>query len=226
MKSEKGLTFISTAILVVVIAAITFGVVYFVRLQLDKGKNEDIKTDMLLVEAKVQKLSGEYILEKEEDILIGTKLKDMEEETIIKEFLEKEILNKDEKEAKYYVLDQNNINEMELENVELEKDSYYIVDYNSSKVYYTKGYSDEEGEIPSFLSRFFQNKEIAIEDELLWQKEYANPLEMVDMMGALIENQEDYKINMWISLDQDLFINITKSSIDSVIRYLYERYPY
>ena len=87
-------------------------------------------------------------------------------------------------------------------------------------------YSDEEGEISSFLSRFFQNKEIAIEDELLWQKEYANPLEMVDMMGALIENQEDYKINMWISLDQDLFINITKSSIDSVSRYLYERYPY
>lgn len=87
-------------------------------------------------------------------------------------------------------------------------------------------YSDEEGEITSFLSRFFQNKEIAIEDKLVWQKEYVNPLEMVDMMGALIENQEDYKINMWISLDQDIFINITKSSIDSVIRYLYERYPY
>lgn len=87
-------------------------------------------------------------------------------------------------------------------------------------------YSDKEGEIFSFLSRFFQNKEIAIADEMLWQKEYENPLEMVDMMGALIENQEDYKINMWISLDQDLFINITKSSIDSVIRYLYERYPY
>ena len=87
-------------------------------------------------------------------------------------------------------------------------------------------YSDKEGEISSFLSRFFQKKEITIDDKLLWQKEYANPLEMVDMMGALIENQEDYKINMWISLDQDLFINITKSSVDSVIRYLYERYPY
>lgn len=87
-------------------------------------------------------------------------------------------------------------------------------------------YSDKEGEIFSFLSRFFQNKKISIADEMLWQKEYENPLEMVDMMGALIENQEDYKINMWISLDQDLFINITKSSIDSVIRYLYERYPY
>lgn len=87
-------------------------------------------------------------------------------------------------------------------------------------------YSDKEGEIPSFLARFFENHQPTMPNELLWQKEYENPLEMVDMMGALIENQEDYKINMWISLDQDLFINITKSSINEVIRYLYERYPY
>lgn len=147
MKSENGLTFISTAILVVVIMVLTFGVVYFVRLQVEKGKNEDIKTDMLLVEAKVQKLAGEYILEKKEDILVGTKLADMEEEPLIKEFLEKELVNRKEKGSKYYVLNQENINELNLENVELEKDSYYIVDYNSSKVYYTKGYSDDEGEV-------------------------------------------------------------------------------
>ena len=147
MKSEKGLTLISTAVLVVVIAALTFGVVYFTRLQLDKGKNEDIKTDMLLVEAKVQKLAGEYILEKKEDILIGTKLAEMEEEPLIKEFLEKELFDIKEKGAKYYVLNQENINELKLEQVELEKDSYYIVDYSTSKVYYTKGYSDDEGEV-------------------------------------------------------------------------------
>lgn len=147
MKSEKGLTLISTAVLVVVIAALTFGVVYFARLQLDKGKNEDIKTDMLLVEARVQKLAGEYILEKKEDILVGTKLADMEEDAIVKEFLEKEIFDKEEKGAKYYVLNQENLTELKLENVELEKDSYYIVDYASSKVYYTKGYSDDEGEV-------------------------------------------------------------------------------
>jgi len=87
-------------------------------------------------------------------------------------------------------------------------------------------YSDENGEIVSFLTRFFENKQITLENEFVWQKEYENPLEMIDMMGALIENQEDFKINMWISLDQDLFINITPSSINDVIRYLYERYPY
>ncbi len=88
-----------------------------------------------------------------------------------------------------------------------------------------KLYSDKNGEIASFLNDFFK-KNVAIEDEFLWQKEYQNPLEIADMIGALIENQEDYKINMWISLDKDLFINITKHNADEVIRYLYERYPY
>lgn len=88
-----------------------------------------------------------------------------------------------------------------------------------------KLYSNKNGEISSFLTHFFKNK-IAIENELLWQKEYENPLEIADIIGALIENQEDYKINMWISLDKDLFINITKHNADEVIRYLYERYPY
>jgi len=147
MKSENGLTFLSTAILVVVIAALTFGVVYYTRLQLEKGKNEDIKTDMLLVEAKVQKLSADYILEKKEEILVGTKLADMEEEPIIQEFLQKEIFDQEEKGAKYYVLNQEDLHTMKLENVELEKNRYYLVDYTSSKVYYTKGYRDEEGEV-------------------------------------------------------------------------------
>lgn len=88
-----------------------------------------------------------------------------------------------------------------------------------------KLYSDKSGEIHSFLNLFFKDT-IVIDDEFLWQKEYENPLEMADMIGALIENQEDYKINMWISLDKDVFINITKNNSNEIIRYLYERYPY
>lgn len=88
-----------------------------------------------------------------------------------------------------------------------------------------KLYSNKNGEIVSFLKNFFK-KNITIEDELLWQKEYQNPLEIADMISALIDNQEDYKINMWISLDKDLFVNVTKHNADEIIRYLYERYPY
>lgn len=90
-----------------------------------------------------------------------------------------------------------------------------------------KLYSNEQNEIFNFLEHFDKN---LIDDlstsDLLWQKEYENALEIADMIGVLIENQEDYKINMWISLDKDLLINVTSQNADEVIRYLYERYPY
>lgn len=147
MKSEKGLTFLGTIILVVIIALIAFGVVYFTRMEVSKEKTEDIKTNMLLVQAKVKKISGDYTLEKNEEVLIGTKLSEMKEEEPIKEFLEKELFDLDEKGKKYYVLNQQNLNDLNLGNVILEENSYYIVEYTSSEVYYTKGYSDENGEV-------------------------------------------------------------------------------
>lgn len=147
MKSEKGLTFLSTAILVIVIALIAFATVYFARIQASKEKAEDVKTDMLLVQAKVKKISGDYVLEHKEEILIGTKLSDMKEEKPIKEFLEKEVFNPSEKNKKYYVLNQENLNDLELNKVILEENSYYIAEYTTGEVYYTKGYMDENGDV-------------------------------------------------------------------------------
>ena len=147
MKSENGLSFIGTIILVIIIAVITFGVVYFVRIQADKEQAEDIKTNMLLVQAKVKKLSGDYILEEKEEVLVGTKLSEMQEQQPIKDFLEKELFDIDEKDKKYYVLNQQNLNDMGLNNVVLEENAYYIVDYTSSEVYYTNGYLDETGNL-------------------------------------------------------------------------------
>lgn len=88
-----------------------------------------------------------------------------------------------------------------------------------------KLYSTETGQISSFLKHFY-NYDIQLEDDFLWQKQYENPVEIADMIAALIENNEIYKINMWISLDKNLFINITPNNADDVIRYLFERYPY
>ena len=90
-----------------------------------------------------------------------------------------------------------------------------------------KLYSNEQNEIFNFLEHFDKNLIDSLStSDLLWQKEYENALEIADMIGVLIENQEDYKINMWISLDKDLLINVTSQNADEVIRYLYERYPY
>lgn len=86
-------------------------------------------------------------------------------------------------------------------------------------------YSDKQGEIPRFLSNFYDN-ELNLENDLKWEKKYDNSIEIADIIGAFIDNNDKYKINMWISLDEGTFINVTDYNADDIIKYLYERFPY
>lgn len=86
-------------------------------------------------------------------------------------------------------------------------------------------YSKKDSEISRFLNSY--NKEDIQNKSLLeWKKEFKNPIEIADIIGVFIDNNKDYDINMWISLDKDFFINVTDNNADQIIRYLFERYPY
>ncbi|HIU52121.1 MAG TPA: hypothetical protein IAB70_05865 [Candidatus Merdicola faecigallinarum] len=86
-------------------------------------------------------------------------------------------------------------------------------------------YSMKKGEINHFLNLFYE-KTFSLEDSLTWEKEYKNPIELADIIGSFIDNNDKFQINMWISLDEGLLINVTDDNADSIIRYLYERFPY
>lgn len=86
-------------------------------------------------------------------------------------------------------------------------------------------YSTENGEIQRFLTSFY-NKKIKLDNDLKWNTEFENPIEISDMIGTFIENNDRYKINMWISLDKGVYINVTDHNADKIIRYIYERFPY
>lgn len=86
-------------------------------------------------------------------------------------------------------------------------------------------YSDKHSEIKKFLTSFYNN-EICIENDLKWEYCFKNPIESADIIGVFIENNDRFKINMWVSLDDGFFVNITEHNADKIIRYLFERYPY
>ena len=85
-------------------------------------------------------------------------------------------------------------------------------------------FSNLKGEINSFLSKFY-NTNLDICENLKWEKLYKNPVEMVDLIGAFIDNSDKFDINLWICLDEDVYINVTDKNADDVIKYLFERYP-
>jgi len=85
-------------------------------------------------------------------------------------------------------------------------------------------YSKNNNEISNFLNKYNQEK---IDNNILeWKREFRNPIEIADIIGVFIDNNENYDISMWISLDKDFFINITDINANQIIRYLFERYPY
>ncbi len=85
-------------------------------------------------------------------------------------------------------------------------------------------YSENKKEISKFLKSFNNTK---IDNDILeWKKEFENPIEIADIIGVFIDNNENFKINMWVSLDTGFFLNVTEHNADQIIRYLYERYPY
>ena len=86
-------------------------------------------------------------------------------------------------------------------------------------------YSTKKNEIRKFLNKFYNNK-LKMKNDLEWEHIYEDPIQSVDIIGTFIDNNDRYKINMWISLDKGFFINVRDHNADKIIRYLYERYPY
>ena len=82
-------------------------------------------------------------------------------------------------------------------------------------------YCKDQNELSSFLERFYNKKfEKSIENIT-----FDHPIEMVDLISAIIDNNDKYNISAWINLDEDIFIKISNSNLDDIIKYLYERYP-
>ena len=87
-------------------------------------------------------------------------------------------------------------------------------------------YADEPNQLSKFLSSFYNSDFDELKNCLKWEKEYNNPIEIAEIVGIFADNIDDFRLNMWISLDKDVYINITKDNVNRVIKYLYERFPY
>ena len=98
---------------------------------------------------------------------------------------------------------------------------------------FIKLYSSKENEINRFLNDFLTLKSYLTmhsnkldSNTLEYKIDYDNPVIMSDIIGVYVDNFDDYKLTMWISIDKDVLINITQNNANDVIKYLYERFPY
>ena len=86
-------------------------------------------------------------------------------------------------------------------------------------------FSNKDGEINKFLNKFYDSYHIH-EKSLSWKKDFQNPVEISEIAAAFSDNDNLFNLNMWISLDTDVFIKISSSNVNTIIKYIFERYPY
>lgn len=85
-------------------------------------------------------------------------------------------------------------------------------------------FSENKENLEKFLKRFYgENFNLS---EPIFEKTFQNPIDMIDIISVIADNNDKYDLGVWISIDKNIFINITELNLDKIIRYLYERYPY
>lgn len=144
MNLEKGMGIIAIIIAVLVIIGIAIFAYNFVINTADEQKLEDIRANMLLIQGKCKILQETTKVNNNQDGLKGRKLSEMQEDSIVSEFLNKNIIDSS-KLDKYYALSNEDLSAMELD-IKNEEDSYYVVNYEENAVYITKGYNAKDSE--------------------------------------------------------------------------------
>lgn len=146
MKSNTGRGYIKTLILTIIIIICAVSGLYFIKMQYHKAKIKTIKTNMSLIEFKASEYINKQKAEGKEEInYAGTKLSDLKDDTIVKQLKDRKVINEEELE-KYYLLSDENLAELNTK-FENEKDSFYIVNYETGEVIFSAGCQLEDDKI-------------------------------------------------------------------------------
>ena len=149
-KSQKGITLIALTITLIVLSIIAGVVVYSGLDVVETAEIQTVNTNMLLIQIKCKTLSEKATFEKNDTLLKGTTLTSIMETATGNEYNKvNDLINKgvisttEEHYSKYYLLSNQDLTDMGLEDATVENE-YYIINYETEEVIFTKGVKKEE----------------------------------------------------------------------------------
>lgn len=142
MISEKGISYIKLLMIFSIVMIIGILIAVYIAGFFKKGTLEDTKTNMLLIQSKVKVIKGDSDINGDAAVLLGKKVSEPDIPEEVKNFLNIGVISQIEYDY-YYILNQETLNEMGLEDIKLKKGTYFIVNYTNYEVIYTDGYTNE-----------------------------------------------------------------------------------
>lgn len=134
MKKDNGITLIALIVTIIIMIILATIVVDFSTKAIDKAKLEDIKTNMLLIQGKSQTIYEKYLFKEIEEL---TGILYSEQNTYV---ISNGLLNHLNVEDDIYIWGEEALNENGLGTIKTDEQTFYIVDYTTSEIYFSKGY--------------------------------------------------------------------------------------
>lgn len=151
-KNNKGITIVTLAMAIVVLIIIAGVSIYGATYLIDVANVQNITTNMLFIQAKAKTISEKSIFESDETLLQGEKITDVDYDAI-NNLKEQEIISdQEENYDSYYLWNREILDNNDLQDVELEEGDFYIVNYKTNEVIYTKGFKKTDGKTGYKLS--------------------------------------------------------------------------
>lgn len=134
MKKDNGITLIALIVTIIIMIILATIVVDFSTKAIDKAKLEDIKTNMLLIQGKSQTIYEKYSFKEIEEL---TGILYSEQNTYV---ISDGLLDHLKVEDDIYIWGEEALNENGLGIIKTDEQTFYIVDYTTSEIYFSKGY--------------------------------------------------------------------------------------
>ena len=145
IKQNKGITLVMLVITVVILIILATVSINIGTSMIKKVNVENIRTNMLLIQAQVKTIHEKHHFDEENNPLKG------EEVTLTEDDIAKyqvETQSEDgQTEYQFYKLSVDDLNSMNLNSIKINEGDEYIVNYDTQEIIYTKGVEGEEGKI-------------------------------------------------------------------------------
>ncbi len=152
IKNNKGISIISLIIIVVIMILLASITAYEANSIVTTAKEQSITTNLLLIQAQIRIINEKTVFENEEqkkqELLLGEQISN--NSSMVNTMKDKGIISEEENIEKFYILSQENLEEMGLNT--LNASDGYIVNYETEEVIYIYGVKNSSGKYVYKLS--------------------------------------------------------------------------
>lgn len=84
--------------------------------------------------------------------------------------------------------------------------------------------SESGSTINTFLNKYFEKDMMTDDETYEWSYTLQNPLDAINLISSIMDNNLSENITPWISFDENVFVKVKNDNYNDIIKYILQRF--